>query len=272
MIFGRLVAVCVLLVPMVALAQSAGTSGVLQLPTPGSHAAPAGPPAAPPRAAPVTAVQSAAPMYQPMPSPKPAKPPPLLRPQGDVHAQRPAGKPAAPSAAAAKPPPSPAPPAAPAKVAAPAPPRPPADIGTITGLKLPRWVSLRTDEVNLRVGPGVRFPVEWQYHRRDLPVQILREVEVWRLIEDQEGVKGWVHQATLVGHRSFVVTGTVEVLMRQAPDPAAAPVARLQPGVVGRLRACDAASAWCEVQVADYRGFLQRRDLWGTFPGEAVSN
>ncbi len=79
--------------------------------------------------------------------------------------------------------------------------------GSNTGLPLPRFASLKTDEVNLRTGPGLRYPIEWVYKRRDLPVEIQREFEVWRLVADQEGVKGWVHQATLVGRRTFVVVG-----------------------------------------------------------------
>ena len=141
--------------------------------------------------------------------------------------------------------------------------------GSNTGLPLPRFASLKTDEVNLRTGPGLRYPIDWVYKRRDLPVQIEREFEVWRLIADSDGVKGWVHQATLTGRRSFVVAGAETVVRQDANDTAGA-VARLKPGVVGRLRACDANAAWCQVQVGDYRGWLKRDAFWGTFPGEAV--
>jgi SH3-like domain-containing protein len=149
--------------------------------------------------------------------------------------------------------------------------RPPDNVGTVTGMKLPRWAALRADDVNLRVGPGTRFPIDWQYHRRDLPVLILREVEVWRLIEDQDGVKGWVHQATLIGRRSFEVKGA-EAVLRAAAGDDAAPVARLKPGVIGRIRSCEAAAAWCEVQVEDFRGWLRRDQFWGTDAGEPVGN
>jgi SH3-like domain-containing protein len=142
--------------------------------------------------------------------------------------------------------------------------------GVVTGMPLPRWASLRSDEVNLRSGPGTRYPIEWVYHRRDLPVQIEREFEVWRLIEDQDGVKGWVHQATLTGRRSFVVKGGERTLHRAAAADAA-PVARLQPGVLGHIRSCDAKGAWCEVQVGEYRGYLKRDDLYGIYPDEAVN-
>ncbi|WP_048861379.1 SH3 domain-containing protein, partial [Acidisphaera rubrifaciens] len=150
------------------------------------------------------------------------------------------------------------------------PPGPPK--GSVTGLPLPRYAALRTDDVNMRRGPGTRYPIEWVYKRRDLPVQIDREFEVWRLVQDSDGVKGWVHQATLVGHRSFVVTGAAEATMRSRPEDDAAAIAKLKPGVVGRIRTCEAASAWCEVQVGDYRGYLRRDAFWGTEPHEAVGD
>ncbi len=140
--------------------------------------------------------------------------------------------------------------------------------GSNTGMPLPRFAALRSEEVNLRTGPGVRYPIEWVYKRRDLPVQIEREFEVWRLVRDQEGVKGWVHQATLAPRRTAVVVG--EQTLRQAAEDTAGPVAKLKPGVILRLRSCEAASAWCQAQVQDYRGWVKRTEIWGTFPNEAI--
>jgi SH3-like domain-containing protein len=142
--------------------------------------------------------------------------------------------------------------------------------GTATGLPLPRFAALRSDDVNLRIGPGTRYPIEWVYKRRELPVEIEREFEVWRLVQDPEGAKGWVHQATLTGRRSFVVVGA-ERTLRERPADDAYPVARLKPGVVGRILHCDAGSAWCRVQAGDYRGWLKRSEFWGTLEGEAIN-
>jgi SH3-like domain-containing protein len=142
--------------------------------------------------------------------------------------------------------------------------------GSATGLPLPRFAALRSDDVNLRAGPGTRYPIEWVYQRRNLPVEIEREFDVWRLVSDPEGVKGWVHQATLTGRRSFVVTGA-ERTIRAAAQAEAAPVARLRPGVVGRILHCEAGALWCEVQVQGYHGFLPRADFWGSSAGEAIN-
>ncbi len=158
-----------------------------------------------------------------------------------------------------------------AKPAAPAKPALPADEGPVTHLHLPRFVSLRSDEVNMRAGPAGRFPILWVYRRRELPVKIEREFDVWRLVEDMDGIKGWMHQATLAGKRTLVITGTEERTLRAEANDSAEPVAILKPGVVGRLRSCDAGADWCQVEAGGYRGWLQRSAFWGTSPGEAVA-
>ena len=123
-----------------------------------------------------------------------------------------------------------------------------------TGLPRPRFASLRSDDVpNLRAGPGFRYPIEWVYKRRNLPMEIEREFEVWRLAQDPDGIRGWVHQATLTGLRTFMVQGA-DATLRAAPKDDAAPVAILKAGVTGRIRSCEAGSAWCHLQVGDYRG------------------
>jgi len=143
--------------------------------------------------------------------------------------------------------------------------------GTVSGLPLPRFASLRADDVNLRTGPGTRYPIDWVYHRRDLPVEIEREFEVWRLVSDPDGIKGWVHEATLSGRRGLIVRGEQRTLRRTASDTAPA-VAYLKPDVVGRILSCEKTSDWCEVQIADYKGYLKRDEFWGTLPDEAVNN
>ncbi len=159
----------------------------------------------------------------------------------------------------------------PAEPAAPPPPPAPTT-GSVTGLPLPRFAALRSDEVNMRSGPGTRFPIEWTYQRRELPVEITREFELWRRIRDPEGTEGWVHQSTLMGRRSFVVRGAPgsEVMLRRRAEDQASPVARLRPGVVGRLRACEPANPWCEAQIGEYRGFVKRTDIWGVGTSEEV--
>jgi len=97
----------------------------------------------------------------------------------------------------------------------------------------------------------------------------VREFDIWRQVRDQDGAQGWVQQSFLTGRRNLVVRGETRPLLRR-PEESAPVVARLDPGVQGRIRRCDAGSSWCEVEVRNTRGWLQRAWFWGTYAGEEV--
>lgn len=135
----------------------------------------------------------------------------------------------------------------------------------VSGLPIPRFVSLRSNEVNLRTGPGLTYPILWIYKRKMLPVEVIEEYDTWRKIREIDGTEGWVHQTMLDGARSFVVVGE-ERSMKLAPQENAEPAARLEPGVIGSLIECQA--EWCRGEVEGYRGWLRREWIWGAYPGE----
>jgi SH3-like domain-containing protein len=133
--------------------------------------------------------------------------------------------------------------------------------------KTPRFVSLRADEVNLRTGPGERYPVEWVYERKGLPVEVTAQFDVWRRVRDSDGTEGWVHQRMIAAQRSVVVKGAVRTLLGD-PDPQAAALARVEPGVVARLLECR--GPWCRVEAQGIKGWLPRGEIWGVYPNETV--
>jgi SH3-like domain-containing protein len=135
--------------------------------------------------------------------------------------------------------------------------------------KLPRFAALKTDDTNMRKGPGQRYPIEWVYQRHDLPMEVEREYDVWRYVKDPDGVEGWVHQVTLSDRRTFMVQEKDAVLRSDANDTSSA-VATLKAGVIGRLRECAESSKWCQVQVGGYKGYLRRDQIWGLLPDEVV--
>ncbi len=130
-----------------------------------------------------------------------------------------------------------------------------------SGLPLPRFASLRASKVNVRTGPGVRYPVEWVFVRRSLPIEIVAEFGTWRKIRDWQGTEGWVHRSMLSGRRTVIITGAVRTLRRK-PSPKAPAVARIEPGVVARLLECE--RQWCAIEAGGFRGWLRRDAFWGT--------
>jgi SH3-like domain-containing protein len=133
--------------------------------------------------------------------------------------------------------------------------------------KLPRFVSLRSDEINLRVGPGQTYPIEWVLTRKDMPVEIVKEFQNWRMVRVWQDASGWVLDRMVTGERHVIVDGAVRAMYRR-PDAASEIVARAEPGVVAKLLECQ--NDWCHIETGGYRGWLQRGDVWGVLPGEIV--
>ncbi len=138
-----------------------------------------------------------------------------------------------------------------------------------TGLPLPRFVSLRAQEVNLRTGPGVQYPVDWVYHRQHLPLEIIAEYGTWRKVRDWQGTQGWVHQSMVAAKRTFIVTGDTRAIRRKN-DSKSAVVARIEAGVIGKLLACPDADGWCRVEAASFEGWLRRVEFWGVYKNEVM--
>ncbi len=145
--------------------------------------------------------------------------------------------------------------------------------GPVTGLPVPRYVSLKTDRVNLREGPSKEHRTSWVFQRAGLPVEITAEFETWRRIRDSEGAEGWVLHSLLSGRRTALVVPwarnreeTVPVMQRA--DDRAAVVARLSPSVLANVKSC--AGSWCRVTVGDMDGFVKQDRLWGVYPNERV--
>ncbi len=143
-------------------------------------------------------------------------------------------------------------------------------IGAVTKLPVPRFVSLRSDLVNFRAGPGFQYPVVWVYQRAGLPVEIIGEFDVWRQLLAPDGGTGWVHEATLRARRGFYII-VPQAVLRQGPDADSGVVAYLNQGVSGDLLACAAKAMFCKVKLEHLSGYLARDAFWGSFSAETVT-
>lgn len=146
---------------------------------------------------------------------------------------------------------------------------------SVTGLPLPRFVTTRSHPINVRVGPGTKYEIAWNYTVSGVPVEIIQEFDTWRKIRDMDGMEGWVHQSLLVGTRAGYATpllanGEVNMHADRAADSAVR--ARLAPGVRVNISECD--GAWCAVSAgppgerATYSGFVRQEEIWGVYPDE----
>lgn len=144
--------------------------------------------------------------------------------------------------------------------------------GAHSGLPVPRFVSLKADEVNVRRGPGWDHAIAWVFRRAGLPVEVIAESDVWRQVRDAEGATGWVFGTLLSGRRTALVApwrkkGEIIELHRSASDTAAI-YAKLSPGVLGDVRNCN--GAWCQILIGDAAGYITQEEVWGVYPGETI--
>lgn len=135
------------------------------------------------------------------------------------------------------------------------------------------YASLKHDEVNLRTGPGERYPILWVYQEKNFPVEVLDSFELWRQIREKDGTVGWVHQNMLKKTRYVIVEKEDSLLKKN--DPESYPVAIVQPGVIARLEECPLGK-YCKITVSDEthtkKGWFPRANLWGLDAGEVVEN
>ncbi len=143
--------------------------------------------------------------------------------------------------------------------------------GSVSGLPVPRFVSLKSDRVNVRAGPNKDQDVRWVYTHAGMPVEITAEFENWRRIRDWEGAEGWVYHSLLSGKRMAMVLSKSKdelVPLYEDADAESTVTARLQSGVLGSLKSCD--GTWCQFSGKGFEGYIRQERLWGAYPNEKV--
>ncbi|NVO25591.1 aspartyl-trna synthetase [Donghicola sp. C2-DW-16] len=138
-------------------------------------------------------------------------------------------------------------------------------LGPVTNLPLPRFVSMKSSKAFVRRGPSQTHRVDWEFKRRDLPVEVTAEYGHWRRIRDRDGAGGWIHYALLSGRRTALVDQEMISLFSD-PDLRSTEIARLQKGVIAQIVEC--IPTWCELKVDDYRGWTPKTGIWGVKPDE----
>ena len=140
------------------------------------------------------------------------------------------------------------------------------ELGPETNLPLPRFVSLKAAEGNVRRGPSLSHRIDWVFVRRNMPLRVTAEYGHWRRVVDRDGQGGWVHYSLLSGVRTVIVDA--DTVLRSRPDAGAQGTALLEAGVVARVDEC--AADWCRLSAGGYRGWAPKGSYWGVGQGEVL--
>jgi SH3-like domain-containing protein len=154
--------------------------------------------------------------------------------------------------------------------------KPAESVPTGSGLAVPRFVSLKSDRVNLRAGPGTEYPTSWVYRRAGQPLEIIKEFEGWRQVRDAEDTTGWVLQSFLSGRRTAVVqpwdvkpsTPVPQTPVYDDNSERGRVVASVEAGALANVISCD--GRWCRISIEQFKGYIPQKKLWGVYDGEVV--
>ena len=137
--------------------------------------------------------------------------------------------------------------------------------GSVTGFDIPRFVSLKSNEINLRVGPSINYPIKLKYVKKNLPIEIIDEFDVWRKIRDHENNTGWIKKGLLKGDR-YVLTGTKNNHVIILNRPNGKQIGIIKKNNILYLEKC--LKYWCYISHKDIQGWLSKDGIWGVYKNE----
>jgi SH3-like domain-containing protein len=137
-----------------------------------------------------------------------------------------------------------------------------------SGLPVPRFVTLKFNEVNMRAGPGREYPVLWSYNKAGLPLLVEAEFGMWRKVVDHEGTTGWMRGSVISLRRmALVIEGSAKLYRDPSVDGVVVAIA--EKNALLELQTCP--RTMCKVANEDVHGWIRREAIWGILENEALN-
>ena len=142
-----------------------------------------------------------------------------------------------------------------------------ADVGTETGLEIPRYVSLKSNDANIRVGPSKNYPIVIKYIKKNYPLKIIEEYQEWRKVEDFKKNIGWIHKSLISGNRTGLIltsNNNIELLNTLGGKV----VGKIGHGNIVKIEKCKI--DWCFIEINSFKGWINKKYIWGVKVKEII--
>ncbi len=123
------------------------------------------------------------------------------------------------------------------------------------------FVSLKSNNVNAREGPGKEHPIIFRFIQKHQPLKVIREFEGWLLIEDIEKDRGWIYSNLVSNQKYVTVTGKEVLNLYNSCSLQSRIIAKVSPKVICKLIGCQ--EKLCNIKCNSYKGWLDKEYLWG---------
>jgi len=140
------------------------------------------------------------------------------------------------------------------------------EYGSVTGLDIPRYVSIKSDDANMRVGPSKNYPILIKYVRPNFPIKVIEEYQDWRKIIDYEEHSGWIHKSLLKSERNGLIISTNQNYVKIYNTESGIQIGEISNRVLIKLLKCK--TNWCLIQKENHKGWIQKKFIWGVKENE----
>ena len=144
-----------------------------------------------------------------------------------------------------------------------------AGIGKETGLEIPRYVSLKSNDANIRVGPSKNYPIEIKYIKKNYPLKVLEEYDDWRKVQDFKNNIGWIHKSLISGTRTGIVLSNDSENIKLLNTLDGNVIGEIGKGNIVFLEKCKI--DLCLVASRNYKGWVDKKNIWGVKEKEIIN-
>lgn len=132
----------------------------------------------------------------------------------------------------------------------------------------PRFAAIRNNQVNMRTGPGEKYPIKWVYKEKHFPVEIIDEYELWRRVKEIDGTTGWIHRTQLSSARYGLILE--DTALTQKPNDTSKVIAIAGKGTIGKIMKCPKKSDFCQLDFGKAKGWTRKINFYGVYPNEEI--
>ena len=144
-----------------------------------------------------------------------------------------------------------------------------ADVGNETGFEIPRYISLKTNDANIRVGPSKNYPIEVKYIKKNYPLKIVEEYEEWRKVEDFKNNTGWIHKSLISGKRTGIILSKNDKKIDVLNTINGIIIGKIGKGNIINLKKCKI--DWCLITINNFKGWVEKKYIWGVKKEEIIN-
>lgn len=131
-----------------------------------------------------------------------------------------------------------------------------------------RFASMRNSQVNMRTGPGEKYPIKWVYKEKHYPVEIIDEYELWRQVREIDGTTGWIHRTQLSSARYGLILE--DTTLTHKPNDTSKVVAIAGKGTIGKILKCPKKSDFCQLDFDKAKGWTRKSNFYGVYANEII--